>query len=133
MATRNTQRQQNILEVLSSDAYAEVGTQPYTAPTVAYLLHFMGLEPVQPRTTTVRATLKRMAAKGLVTVVKVDAEVHTGLGCITRPLDAYWNAETMAADAIRAQAWNDGASQRQEAALSAFFAKRTDAKGLSHE
>lgn len=127
MATRNTQRQQNILEVLSSDAYGEVGTQPYTAPTVAYLLRFMGLEPDQPRTTTVRATLKRMAAKGMVTAVKVDAEVPTGLGCITRPLDAYWNAETMADDAIRAQAWNDGASQRQKAALDAFasaFTKR---------
>lgn len=124
---RNTKRQRDILEVLSSDACFEVGAQPYTAPTVAYLLRFLGFEPEQPRTTTVRATLKRMAAKGMVAMVRVDTEVHTGLGVVTRSLDAYWNAETMAADAAQAQAWNDGASQRQGAALDAFasaFAKR---------
>lgn len=116
---RNTQRQNQILELLSgADRYLESGTQPYTAASITYLLNMAGAGAT---VNSVRNTLRLMTDKGLVTVERKPAEVRTGLGEVMRQLDHYWNAETQDQDRLTAQAWNDEAPARQEAAFKALF------------
>lgn len=115
MKHRTTQRQQDILDALSSDMYGEVGTQPYSAPTVTYLLNLGRDKPIS--LSAVRATLKLLLAKGLVTMERQPEEVPTGLGYITRPLDCYWSAATEQQDRLSAKAWHDGSQARSDAAL----------------
>lgn len=119
MQCRMTERQKEILSLLSgSDWYFEVGTQPYNASDVAYLIN-MGKKQVSPN--AVRETLKLLVKKGLAGVERKKAEVYTGLGQIERELDHYWNVSTKEEDEITAKAWNDGAEQRSAEALDRLF------------
>ena len=122
---RNTQRQNQILELLSgAEWYYEVGTQPYTAASITHLINLSSeAGSKEASLNSVRATLKRLADKGLAIVERKPAEVRTGLGEIVRQLDHYWNAETQAQDQITADEYNAGASARQEAALAQMFGR----------
>ena len=125
---RMTERQKEILSLLSgSDWYFEVGTQPYSAVDISYLLN-AGESKVSPN--AVRSTLKLLAKKGLVSVERKKALVMTGLGEIERDLDHYWNVATKEEDEITAKAWNDGAEQRSAEALDRMFGAkpRSDTK-----
>lgn len=113
---RNTKRQENILNVLSGDSwFFEVGAQPYSASTVTHLLHLSGDSGASIN--SVRTTLKTMVAKGLVTTERLEAEVCSGLGYISRELDHYWNASTAQHDRIAAAKYKAGAEDRQAEAL----------------
>lgn len=119
MQCRMTERQKEILSLLSgSDWYFEVGTQPYNASDVTYLIN-MGEKQVSPN--AVRETLKLLVKKGLAGVERKKAEVYTGLGQIERELDHYWNVATKEEDEITAKAWSDGAEQRSAEALDRLF------------
>lgn len=114
-----TERQKEILSLLSGDDwYFEVGTQPYSAADISYLIN-MGDRDISPN--AVRSTLKLLAKKGLVSVERKKATVMTGLGEIERELDHYWNLSTKEEDEITAKAWNDGAEQRSSEALDRLF------------
>lgn len=116
---RMTERQKEILSLLSgSDWYFEVGTQPYSAVDISYLLN-AGESKVSSN--AVRETLKLLVKKGLVGVDRRKATVFTGLGEIERDLDHYWNVATKEEDEITAKAWNDGAEQRSAEALDRMF------------
>lgn len=116
---RMTERQKEILSLLSgSDWYFEVGTQPYSAVDISYLLN-AGESKVSPN--AVRETLKLLVKKGLVSVDRRKATVFTGLGEIERDLDHYWNVATKEEDEITAKAWNNGAEQRSTEALDRLF------------
>lgn len=116
---RMTERQKEILSLLSgSDWYFEVGTQPYSAADISYLLN-MGEKQVSPN--AVRETLKLLVKKGLASVDRRKATVFTGLGEIERDLDHYWNVATKEEDEVAAKAWNDGAEQRSTEALDKLF------------
>ena len=116
---RMTERQKEILSLLSgSDWYFEVGTQPYSAVDISYLLN-AGESKVSPN--AVRETLKLLVKKGLVSVDRRKATVFTGLGEIGRDLDHYWNVATKEEDEITAKAWNNGAEQRSTEALDRLF------------
>lgn len=116
---RMTERQKEILSLLSgSDWYFEVGTQPYSAVDISYLLN-AGENKVNPN--AVRETLKLLVKKGLASVDRRKATVFTGLGEIERDLDHYWNVATKEEDEIAAKAWNDGAEQRSAEALDRLF------------
>ena len=116
---RMTERQKEILSLLSgSDWYFEVGTQPYSAVDISYLLN-AGESKVSPN--AVRETLKLLVKKGLASVDRRKATVFTGLGEIERELDHYWNVATKEEDEITAKAWNDGAEQRRSEALDRMF------------
>lgn len=116
---RMTERQKEILSLLSgSDWYFEVGTQPYSAVDISYLIN-MGEKQVSPN--AVRETLKLLVKKGLVSVDRRKATVFTGLGEIERDLDHYWNVATKEEDEITAKAWSDGAEQRSTEALDRMF------------
>ena len=116
---RMTERQKEILSLLSgSDWYFEVGTQPYSAVDISYLLN-AGESKVSPN--AVRETLKLLVKKGLASVERKKATVFTGLGEIERDLDHYWNLTTKEEDEITAKAWNDGAEQRSTEALDRLF------------
>ena len=117
--TRMTERQKEILSLLSGDGwYFEVGTQPYSAADISYLINIGGRD-INPN--AVRSTLKLLAKKGLVSVERKKASVMTGLGEIERDLDHYWNVATKEEDEITAKAWNDGAEQRRSEALDRMF------------
>lgn len=120
---RNTERQKQILELLSgTDWYLESGTQPYTAASITYLINLSSeAGSKEASLNSVRATLKRLVDKGLVTVERKPAEVRTGWGEVIRQLDHYWNAEAQAQDQITADEYNAGAPARQEAALAKMF------------
>lgn len=119
MQHRMTERQKEILSLLSgSDWYFEVGTQPYSAVDISYLIN-MGEKQVSPN--AVRETLKLLVKKGLASVDRRKATVLTGLGEIERDLDHYWNVATKEEDKITAKAWNDGAEQRSTEALDRLF------------
>lgn len=116
---RMTERQKEILSLLSgSDWYFEIGTQPYSAADISYLLN-MGEKQVSPN--AVRETLKLLVKKGLASVDRRKATVFTGLGEIERDLDHYWNVATKEEDEVAAKAWNDGAEQRSAEALDKLF------------
>lgn len=116
---RMTERQKEILSLLSgSDWYFEVGTQPYSAVDISYLIN-MGEKQVSPN--AVRETLKLLVEKGLASVDRRKATVFTGLGEIERDLDHYWNVATKEEDEITAKAWSDGAEQRSTEALDRLF------------
>lgn len=116
---RMTERQKEILSLLSgSDWYFEVGTQPYSAVDISYLLN-AGESKVSPN--AVRETLKLLVKKGLASVDRRKATVFTGLGEIERDLDHYWNVATKEEDEVTAKAWNDGAEQRSTEALDRLF------------
>lgn len=116
---RMTERQKEILSLLSgSDWYFEVGTQPYSAVDISYLIN-MGEKQVSPN--AVRETLKLLVKKGLASVDRRKATVFTGLGEIERDLDHYWNVATKEEDEITAKAWSDGAEQRSTEALDRLF------------
>lgn len=116
---RVTKRQKEILSLLSgSDWYFEVGTQPYSAVDISYLLN-AGESKVSPN--AVRETLKLLVKKGLASVDRRKATVFTGLGEIERELDHYWNVATKEEDEITAKVWNDGAEQRSAEALDRLF------------
>ena len=118
---RNTERQKQILELLSgTDWYLEAGTQPFDASTVTYLLNIDGAGST---INSVRNTLKLMTDKGLVIEERKPAEVRTGLGVIVRQLDHCWNAETQARDRITIDEYNAGASAKQEAAFAQMFGR----------
>ena len=128
---RMTERQKEILSLLSgSDWYFEVGTQPYSAVDISYLLN-AGESKVSPN--AVRETLKLLVKKGLVSVDRRKATVFTGLGEIERDLDHYWNVATKEEDEITAKAWNDGAEQRSTEALDRLFGAKpsSDTKLIS--
>ena len=117
---RNTKRQENILNVLSDDSwFFEVGALPHSAVSVTYLLNMTGDSGASIN--SVRATLKTMVTKGLVTVERQTTEVQSGLGCIQRELDHYWNASTEAQDRIAAAKYKAGASARSASALENMF------------
>lgn len=119
MQHRMTGRQKEILSLLSgSDWYFEVGTQPYSAADISYLLN-MGEKQVSPN--AVRETLKLLVKKGLASADRRKATVFTGLGEIERDLDHYWNVATKEEDEVAAKAWNDGAEQRSAEALDKLF------------
>ena len=116
---RMTERQKEILSLLSGDDwYFEVGTQPYSAADISYLIN-MGDRDISPN--AVRSTLKLLAKKGLVSVERKKATVMTGLGEIERELDHYWNLSTKEEDEKTAKKWNDGAEQRSSEALDRLF------------
>lgn len=117
---RNTKRQENILNILSGDGwYFEVDALPYNAATVTHLLKVSGDSGASIN--SVRTTLKTMVTKGLVTMERQTTEVQSGLGCIQRELDHYWNASTEAEDRITAARYKAGASARQAEALARMF------------
>lgn len=117
---RNTKRQENILNVLSGDSwFFEVGELPYSASTVKHLLNLTGDSGASIN--SVRTTLKTMVTKGLVTMERQTTEVQSGLGCIQRELDHYWNASTEAQDRITAARYKAGASARSANALENMF------------
>lgn len=114
-----TERQKEILSLLSGDDwYFEVGTQPYSAADISYLIN-MGDRDISPN--AVRSTLKLLAKKGLVSVERKKATVMTGLGEIERELDHYWNLSTKEEDEKTSKKWNDGAEQRSSEALDRLF------------
>ena len=123
---RMTERQKEILSLLSgTDWYCEVGTQPYSAADISYLIN-MGDRDINPN--AIRSTLKLLAKKGLVSVERKKASVMTGLGEIERDLDHYWNVATKEEDEITAKAWNDGAEQRRSEALDKLFGSKPSAQ-----
>lgn len=124
MKHRMTERQKKILSLLSGDSeYFEVGTQPYTAATISYLIN-LGDQKISPN--AVRASLKLLVKKGLVSVERKKTSVYTGLGEIERALDHYWNISTKEEDATTAKAWKDGAEQRSADALDRLFGTQPD-------
>jgi len=119
---RITKRQSDILSILSGDLeYIEIGAQPYTAPSVAYILNLNQDGNTDISTTAVRTTLKLLVEKGLVEVERKQAEVQTGLGEITRELDHYWNIATKKEDEVTAKRWNDDAEERREVVFEKMF------------
>lgn len=121
-----TERQKEILSLLSGDDwYFEVGTQPYSAADISYLIN-MGDRDISPN--AVRSTLKLLVKKGLVSVERKKATVMTGLGEIERELDHYWNLSTKDEDEKTAKEWNDGAEQRSVDALDRLFGAKPSAE-----
>ena len=119
---RLTVRQSEIMNHLSGDfEYSEVGTQPYAAPAIHYLLNLNQDGNKDISLNSVRTTLKLLVKKGLVELERKPAEVNSGLGYITRDLDHYWNVSTKKEDKKTAKEWNDGAKKRQDDAMNAMF------------
>ena len=120
MNTRNTNRQQEVLQLLSGDDfYQEVGAQPYAASSIAWLIDSSADQ--NQLTTSVRRTLQLLVKKGLVRAEKIPVEVQTGVSVANRNLDHYWNIATEKEDAVTAKAWNDGKKQRSDDALDKMF------------
>lgn len=110
---RMTARQIEVLSLLKgSEWYEEVGTQPYSAPSIAHLIEVTTGKAVA--LDSVRNTLKLLESKGAVIAERRSATVATGLGDIERPLMHYWNAETMLNDKASADIWNAHTDARQD-------------------
>ena len=112
-------RLQRILAALTGnpDIYAEIGTPPYTVPTLCshYLLG-------EVDRANLRKDLLRLIASGRVVAEPVVTQVWNAIAGRDMPRRSigYWNAATMFEDWESAEAWRAGGEDRQAVALAAF-------------
>lgn len=113
-------RLQRILTALTGDPdlYFEVGTPPYTVPTLCNN-HLLGEATDRAN---LRKDLLRLIADGRVVAEPVVASVWNAIAGEHMPRRSvgYWNAATQFDDWVSAEAWRAGAEDRLVVALDSF-------------